>query len=89
MIDLNKSKPYALVMKPDCVRTSLDLPHQAAARNWTSARQLILNSIEKALDEQTPRPPRQRLSLDEPIVPSRGKPFAFSHEEIYDLIDFP
>lgn len=83
-------------MKPDCVRTSLDLPkdvhrrlHEAAARRGTSARQLILDSIEKALADQTPQRPKQRLSLDVPIVLSRGKPFQLSHEEIYDLIDFP
>ena len=83
-------------MKPDCVRTSLDLPrdvhrrlHEAAARSGTSARQLILDSIEKALAEQTPQRPKQRLNLDVPIVASRGKPFQLSHEEIYDLIDFP
>jgi hypothetical protein len=83
-------------MKPDCVRTSVDLPrdlhrrlHEAAARHGTSARQLILKSIEAALEETSPRRARHRLSLEEPIVPSRGKAFDFSNEELYDFIDFP
>ncbi len=83
-------------MKPDCIRTSIDLPrdlhrrlHEAAARTGRSARHLILSSIERALDEQQPQRPRQRLSLDQPIVPSRGKPFDLSNEEIYALIELP
>ena len=83
-------------MKPDFVRTSLDLPkelhkrlHEAAARKGTSARQLILASIESSLAQQAPQRPKKRLSLDSAIVPSRGKPFDLSHEEIYDILDFP
>ena len=83
-------------MKPDCVRTSIDLPreihrrlHEAAARRGTSARQLILNSIEKALNESSPQRPTQRLSLEVAVVPSRGKSFDLTNEEVYDLIDFP
>ena len=83
-------------MKPGCVRTSIDLPrdihrrlHEAAARKGTSARQLILISIEKALEEGTPQRPEQRLCLDVPLVPSRGKPFTLSNEEIYELIEYP
>ena len=48
-----------------------------------------LDSIAKVLADQTPQRPKQRLSLDVPIVLSRGKPLQLSHEEIYDLIDFP
>lgn len=83
-------------MKPDFVRTSLDLPkelhkrlHEAAARKGTSARQLILASIENTLADQAPQRPSKRLSLATAIVPSRGKPFNLSHDEIYDLLDFP
>jgi hypothetical protein len=82
-------------MKPDCVRTSLDIPkdlhqrlHEAAARKGTSARQLILASIENALADSAPQRPRKRLALDTAIVPSRGKPFDLNNEEIYEILDF-
>ncbi len=78
------------------VRTSLDLPrdlhrrlHEAAARRGCSARQLILRSIERALAEAEPHRPKRRLKLDPPIVPSTGKPFDLTNEEIYALIEFP
>jgi len=80
---------------PDSVRTCIDLPRdlhrrlrEAAARKGCSAHQLILRSIEQAVEESTPKRPR-RLSLDPPIVPSRGKPFDLMNEQIYDLIEFP
>jgi len=78
------------------VRTSIDLPrdlhrrlHEAAARKGCSARQLILRSIEQAVEEATPKRPRRHLKLDPPIVKSTGKPFDLTNEQIYDLIDFP
>jgi hypothetical protein len=84
-------------VKPDFVRTSIDLPrdlhrrlHEAAARRGCSARQLIFLSIEQALAQTEPTRPRQRLSLDPPLVPSNGrKPFDLTNEQIYDLIKFP
>lgn len=83
-------------MDKSTVRTSLDIPvvlhrrlHQAAARQGCSARQLILRSIERAVDEAAPHRPKRRLSLDNPIVPSTGKPFDLTNEQIYDLIEFP
>lgn len=83
-------------MNPESVRTSIDLPrdlhrrlHEVAARKGCSARQLILRSIERAVEESTPKRPRQRLNLDKPIVPSRGKPFDLTSEQIHDLIEFP
>jgi hypothetical protein len=83
-------------VNPDSIRTSIDLPraphrrlHEAAARKERSARQLILRSIERAVEESTPKRPRQRLNPDKPIVPSTGKPFDLSNEQIYDLIDLP
>ena len=48
---------------------------EAAARRGCSARQLILNSIEQAVHE------------DPPMVPSRGKPFTLTNQQIYDLIE--
>ena len=84
-------------VKPDSVRTSIDIPrdlhrrlHEAAARKGCSARQLILSSIEQAVAEAQPARPRRRLSLDRPLVPARGrKPFNLTNEQIYDLIEFP
>jgi len=84
------------IVNPDSIRTSIDVPrdlhrrlHEAAARKGCSARQLILRSIEQAIEEATPKRPRRRLNLDKPIVPSTGKPFDLTNEQIYDLIDFP
>jgi len=83
-------------VKPASVRTSIDIPRdlhrrlrEAAARKGCSARQLILHSIEQAVQESTPRRPPRRLNLDKPIVPSTGKPFDLTNEQIYDLIEFP
>jgi hypothetical protein len=65
-------------MKPDnTVRTSLDIPaplhrrlHEAAAKRGCSARQLILRSIERLVEEEAPDPgPRIRL----PLVPPAGR----------------
>ena len=51
-------------MKHDSIRTSLDIPaplhrqlHEAAARRGCSARQLILRSIERLVEEEFPVPP--------------------------------
>jgi hypothetical protein len=48
-------------MEKDTVRTSLDIPaplhrrlHEAVARQGCSARQLILRSIERAVDDLAP-----------------------------------
>ncbi len=83
-------------MGKNTVRTSLDIPralhrrlHQAAARLGCSARQLILRSLERAVEEVAPERPPRRLSLDPPIIPSRGKLFDLTNEQIYDLIEFP
>jgi hypothetical protein len=84
-------------MKTKPVRTSIDLPRdlhrrlrEAAARKGCSARQLILASIQRAVLEATPVPPRRRLSLDPPIVPAAGrKPFDLNNDQIYQLIEFP
>jgi hypothetical protein len=84
-----------MVEKPT-VRTSLDIPvplhrrlHQAAARQGCWARQLILRSIERAVEDSAPHRPKRRLSLDIPIVSSTGKPFDLNNQQIPDLIEFP
>lgn len=95
-LDLFKSRRENGVVKPPSVRTSIDLPrdlhrrlHETAARKGCSARQLILRSIEQLVDEATPKRPQRRLNLDKPIIPSRGKPFNLTNEQIHDLIEFP
>jgi len=84
-------------MKSNSVRTSIDLPRdlhrrlrEAAARRGCSARQIILASIERAVEEEAPKPGPRRLSLDPPLVPSRGRgKIDLTNEQIYDLIEFP
>ncbi len=82
--------------RPETVRTSLDIPkrlhrqlREAAARRGCSARQLVLEGIERVVAESAPQRPKRRLSLDPPIVPSTGKPFDLSESEIYELIELP
>ncbi len=62
---------------PDDTCTSLDIPaplhqklHQAAQLRGCSARQLILRSIERLVDEELPRP-NNRVCL--PLVPAAGR----------------
>ena len=83
-------------MSTEFVRTSVDIPRElhrrlreAAAREGCSARQIILRSIEQSLQRPEDNRPKRRLSLDPPIVPSTGKPFDLTNEEIYELIEFP
>ncbi len=83
-------------MESKTLRTGIDLPrelhrklHEAAARKGCSARQLILESIEHAVSSSTPRRQKRRLSLETPIVPSTGKPFDLTNEQIYALIELP
>lgn len=87
---------YNGVVKPHSIRTSIDLPpdlhrrlREAAARKGCSARQLILAGIERAVEDAEPPRPKRRLNLDKPLVPSTGKSFDLTNEQIYDLIEFP
>ncbi len=81
----------------ETVRISIDVPatlhrrlKEAAARKGCSARQLILQSIERAVDESTPKSGRRRLSLVPPIIPSLGGgPIDLTNQQIYELIEFP
>lgn len=61
-------------MKVTTIRTSLDIPaalhrrlHEAAVRRGCSARQLILRSIERLVEEELPQP-ENRVEL--PLVPA-------------------
>jgi hypothetical protein len=48
----------------------------------------VRTTIEQAVDEATPKRPR-RLNLDQPIVPSTGKPFSLTNDQIYGSSTFP
>jgi hypothetical protein len=84
-------------MKPATIRTSIDLPRdlhrrirEAAARKGCSARKLILEGIERAVEETKVERPQRRLNLDESLVPPAGRHIrSLTNEEIYDLIEFP
>ena len=83
-------------MKPGSIRTSIDLPrdlhrrlHEVAARKGCSARQLILASIERVVEQAEPARPRRRLSLDPPLIAPAGRHIDLTNEQLYDLIEFP
>ncbi|MFN0165338.1 MAG: hypothetical protein ACKV22_02820 [Bryobacteraceae bacterium] len=83
-------------MKPASIRTSIDLPrdlhrrlHEAAARKGLSARQIILASIERAVEQAEPIPSTRRLCLDPPLIPARGRSIDVSNEQIYELVELP
>ena len=84
-------------MSEPTVRTSLDIPatlhrrlHEAAARKGSSARQLILRSIERVVEESELKRSDRRLSLTPPLVPTSGrKPFDLTNEQIYELLELP
>ena len=83
-------------MKPGFVRTSIDLSddlyrrlRETAARRGCSARQLIVTSIERAVNEARLARPVRRLDMTRPIVKSRGKPFRLTNEQIYDILGRP
>jgi len=86
-----------VVVKSDSVRTSIDLPRplhrrlrEAAAQRGCSARQLILRSIERAIEENEPIRPRRRLKLNNPpLIRPAGRRIDLTNEQIYDLIEFP
>ena len=83
-------------MEPKPIRTSIDLPrdlhrrvHEAAARKGCSARKLMLEGIERAVEEVQPSRPVRRLNFDDPLIPLAGRHIDLTNEEIYDLIEFP
>jgi hypothetical protein len=95
-LDLFKSRRHNPGMKPDSVRTSVDVPrrlhrrlHEAAARQGCSARQLILRGIEHVVEQSEPVRPRQRLSLDPPLIAPAGRHIDLTNKEIYELIELP
>jgi hypothetical protein len=78
------------------LRTSIDLPRDlhrrlraAAARRGCSARQLILRSIERLVEEEEPAVVHRRLLLDPPLIPPAGRQIDLTNEQIYELIALP
>lgn len=87
---------HDLGMPPDAIRTSLDVPrelhrriHEAAARRGCSARTLMLEGIERAVEETQTSRPRRRLKLDPPLIRPAGRHLGIASEVIYDLIELP
>lgn len=84
-------------MKRATIRTSIDIPRdlhrrvrEAAARKGCSARKLILEGIERAVEETKAQRPQRRLSLEESLVSPAGRRIrSLTNEETYDLIEFP
>lgn len=83
-------------MKPETVRTSIDLPrdlhrriHEAAARKGCSARKLILHGIARAVEETDAEPPRRRLRLERGLIRPAGRRIDLDNEKIYELLDLP
>ena len=84
-------------MSQPTVRISIDIPvdlhrrlYEAAARKDCSARQLILLSIERSVEETESQHLHRRLSLDPPLISADGrKPFDLTNEQIYELLEFP
>jgi len=84
-------------MESKPIRTSIDLPrdlhrrvHEAAARKGCSARKLILEGIERVVEESQPARPLRRLDFDNPPFPPAGRRLGLlTNEELYDLIEFP
>lgn len=80
----------------DTLRTSIDIPrelhrklHEAARQRGCSARRLILESIERVVQDTARQRPTRRLTLDRAPVSSRGYAFDLSADQIHELIEFP
>ncbi len=78
-------------MKPDSVRTSIDIPRnlhrklrEEAAKRGCSARSIILAAIEQTVASPAPR--KGRLKLDRPLLAGSGRKVStITSEEIYEL----
>ncbi|MGC2656721.1 MAG: hypothetical protein WA324_02010 [Bryobacteraceae bacterium] len=80
-------------MKPDRVRTTVDIPaalyrrlKEQAAAQGCSARELIVRGVEGVLLNQRQVPPRR---VEFPLIHSKGPKVALSNEQIYEHIEFP
>jgi hypothetical protein len=78
-------------MKPNSVRTSIDIPRtlhrklrEEAAKRGCSARSLILAAIEQTV--ASPAPQKGRLRLDRPVLADQGRKMStITLDEIYEL----
>jgi predicted DNA-binding ribbon-helix-helix protein len=83
-------------MKQTPIRTSIALPrdlhrklHEAAARKGCSMQRLIIEGIERSVEETAQTRPKRRLNLDKSLIPPAGRKLGLTNEEIYELIEFP
>lgn len=80
-------------MKPESVRTTVDIPAplyrrlkaQAAAQGC-SARELILRGMERVV--LNPRQPARRR-VQFPLIRSQGPKVRLSNEQMYEHVEFP
>jgi hypothetical protein len=79
-------------MKPDFVRTTVDVPtplyrklKQRAAAEETSIRRLVISGVENVLLDQ--KAPGRRARL--PVLVSKGPKVNLTNEQIYGGIEFP
>lgn len=80
-------------MKPDSVRTTVDIPaplyrklKQRAAAEGSSIRQLVISSVKNLLVGEAP-PRRRRAKL--PVIVSNGPKVNLTNEQIYRHVEFP
>ena len=80
-------------MKPESVRTTVDIPaplyrrlKEHAAAQGRSIRELLLTGARTVLLQgQRPRPERVRF----PLISSDGPEVYVTNEQIYELVEFP
>lgn len=80
-------------MKPQAVRTTVDIPaplyrrlKEQAAAQGRSVRELILAGVKiTLLQGRRPRPKRVRF----PLIVSEGPKVEITNEQIYERIEFP
>ncbi len=84
---------YNLLMKPESVRTTVDIPsplyrklkEQAVAKG-SSVRELVLAGVRSVLVEGQ-RPRRRRVKF--PLIVSEGPKIDLGNEHIYEHVEFP
>ena len=83
-------------MKPDSVRTSIDLPcelhrrvHEAAARKGCLRESSFLRGSSVPVEEAKSTRPSRRLSLDPPLIRPAGRRIRITNEQAYELIELP
>jgi hypothetical protein len=80
-------------MKPDSVRTTIDIPaplyrklKAQAAANGRSVRELVLAGVNAVLlQEKRPRPKKVQF----PLIVSEGPKVHITSEQIYEHVEFP